>query len=110
MATKIEVKTYYSEDFRKTMIELSDNRVLGSIAMINDSDYEVWNKLVESEIRRFMVNFGIPVYVVGRSGRHVCVEDNRNNRKWYQRMVDYVKETQDKMVDAWNSGDREPKY
>lgn len=110
MATRIEIKTYYSEDLRKTMIELSDDRVLWNVEMSDDFDYELWGILVQSEVRRFMVNFGVPVYVVGRSGRHVCVEDNRNNREWYQRMVDYVKETQGKMVSAWNSGDREPKY
>ena len=110
MATTIEIKTYYSEDFRKTMIELSDDRVLWNVNMKDDLDYELWNILVQSEVRRFMVNFGVPVYIVGRSGRHVCVEDNRSNREWYHRMVEYVNRVQKEMIAAWNSGDKDPKY
>ena len=104
----LEIKTYYSEDLRKDMLELSDDRVLWKLTTSFDED--AWWMLVESECRRFMVNFGVPVYTVGRSGRHVCVEDNRANREFYFRMAKYVSEAQEAMVKAWNSGDRDPKY
>ena len=104
----IEIKTYYSEDLRKDMLELSDDRVLWKLTAGFDED--TWWMLVESERRRFMVNFGVPVYTVGRSGRHVCVDDNHENRKFYNRMVKYVEDTQRAMIEAWNNGDREAKY
>lgn len=110
MATEIEIKTYYSEDLRRTMIELSDDRVLWDVAINGDEEYRLWCAMVQGEVRRFMVNFGVPVYMVGRSGRHVCVDDSKSNREWYLRMVDYVNAVQKEMIAAWNRGDRNPKF
>ena len=103
MATEIEIKVYYSEDFRKNMLELSDRHVLWDIVCDNFDEDLYWIS-VESAARRFMTQFGVPVYIVGRSGRHVVVEDNCENRKWYCRMVEYVREKQDELIEEWNNG------
>lgn len=102
MATTIEIKTYYSEDYRKDMLELSDERVLWKIT--GHFDEEFWSILVASELRRFMVQFGTPVYALGRSGRHICVDDTNVNRKWYRRMAEWVEDAQKELVENWNSG------
>lgn len=103
MANEIEIKIYYSEDFKRDMLELSDRRVLWNITCDNFDEDLYWIS-AESAARRFMTQFGVPVYIVGRSGRHVVVEDNRENRKWYRRMVEYVREKQDELIEAWNNG------
>ena len=97
MDTEIEIKVYYSEDLRKNTLELSDRRVLWNITCDN-FDEDLYCMSVQSAARRFMTQFGVPVYIVGRSGRHVVVEDNRENRKWYRRMVEYVREKQDELI------------
>lgn len=98
-----EIKIYHSEDLRKDMLELSDRHVLWNIN--GDSfDEELYNAAVRSAARRFMVQFGVPVYIVGRSGRHVVVEDTRENRGMYERMVRYVRQRQDEIIESWNNG------
>ena len=103
MDTEIEIKVYYSEDLRKDTLELSDRRVLWNITCDN-FDEDLYSMSVQSAARRFMTQFGVPVYIVGRSGRHVVVEDNRENRKWYRRMAEYVRKQQDELIEAWNNG------
>lgn len=102
MEKNSEIKVYYSEEFRKEMLELSDDRILWNVRMNDEPDYELWSVLVKNEIRKFMTQFGIPVYVLGRSGRHVCVEDSKSNRDWYRRMRDYVNDAQKRMIAGWN--------
>ena len=102
MEKNSEIKVYYSEEFRKEMLELSDDRILWNVRMNDDSDYESWDVLVKNEIRKFMTQFGVPVYVLGRTGRHVCVEDSKSNRDWYRRMRDYVNDAQKRMIAGWN--------
>ena len=103
MAPEIEIKIYYSEDLRKDTLELSDRHVLWDITCDN-FDEDLYSMAVQSAARRFMVEFGVPVYIVGRSGRHVVVDDTKENRKWYQRMVKYVREKQDEIIESWNHG------
>ena len=102
MEKNSEIKVYYSEEFRKEMLELSDDRILWNVRMNDDSDYESWDVLVKNEIRKFMTQFGVPVYVLGKTGRHVCVEDSKSNRDWYRRMRDYVNDAQKRMIAGWN--------
>lgn len=102
MEKNSEIKVYYSEEFRKEMLELSDDRILWNVRMNDEPDYELWCVLVKNEIRKFMTQFGVPVYVLGRSGRHVCVEDSKSNRDWYRRMRDYVNDAQKRMIAEWN--------
>lgn len=102
MEKNSEIKVYYSEEFRKEMLELSDDRILWNVRMNDEPDYELWSVLVKNEIRKFMTQFGVPAYVLGRSGRHVCVEDSKSNRDWYRRMRDYVNDAQKRMIAEWN--------
>ena len=42
-----------------------------------------WYSIVEPTIEVLQGVIGTPVYLLGRSGRHVCIEDNVRNRLNY---------------------------
>lgn len=45
----------------------------------------------------------LKVYYLGRSGRHVCVEDTPVNRRRYQVLVEYAEKMEQKVIDYFNN-------
>ena len=45
----------------------------------------------------------LKVYYLGRSGRHVCVEDTPVNRRRYQVLVECAKKMEQKVIDYFNN-------
>jgi len=72
----------YQEYNGDTFLELHANHTLWKIdnEELNDDDIYIE---VESAIDAFESITGTDVYLLGRSGRHVCVEDNKKNSKRY---------------------------
>lgn len=89
-----EVKFY--TDYNR-YLELSDNHTLWSIdipegAEFNDEDY---NFMYNTALEHLQDEIGVEVFGLGRSGRHICVEDNFRNLT----QLDKFKEAQDKWED-----------
>ena len=89
-----EVK-FYTDDTR--YLELSDNHTLWSInipegAEFNDEDYSF---MYNTALEHLQDEIGVEVFGLGRSGRHICVEDNFRNLT----QLDKFKEAQDKWED-----------
>lgn len=97
-----EIKTYYSEEFRTEMLELSDRRILQEV---NVTDYDLWDIFIQDYLKEFKNRFGASVYLLGRSGRHVCVTDNKINRTRYDSMKKYINNIQNEIVSTWNSAE-----
>ena len=92
------MKTYYAEDFREDMLELSDNRIEWDIANyaegkpINEVHYDY---LINEMVMLFKDHYkGNYPYLCGRSCRHVCVKDTPYNRRNYRYMVNVVDKMQ----------------
>ena len=45
----------------------------------------------------------LKVYYLGRSGRHVCVDDTPVNRRRYQVLVEHAKKLEQKIIDFFNN-------
>lgn len=90
----MEIKTYSSEDFRKDMLELSDNRLWWDIANHNKADKDISEERVNFfchiYIDIFKEHYHTAPYRCGRSGRHICVDDTPTNRRNYAHMVNAV--------------------
>jgi len=89
-----EVK-FYTDGTR--YLELSDNHTLWSInipegAEFNDEDYSF---MYNTALEHLQDEIGVEVFGLGRSGRHICVEDNFRNLT----QLDKLKEAQDKWED-----------
>ena len=49
----------------------------------DDVTDEEWNGATEDAVRRFEERLDVQVRLLGRSGRHVCIEDHAENRRRY---------------------------
>lgn len=87
------IATYYSEELRENVLELTDRRVMWDI-----TDNMLYEASVRHEINEFEKKYGTPLFCCGRSGRHICVKDTQENRNRYGEMRDYVKSRIDSLV------------
>lgn len=93
----MEIKKYYSEEFRREMLELSDRHIDWDFgAALPNSKIDA----AQAEHRYTMAktmytedfenHYHVKVWFCGRSGRHVCVEDTAENRRKYAVMSNAV--------------------
>lgn len=61
-------------------------RELNNPRLDAEQGYSLYNALVRWAIYEFEHRTGIEVYLLGRSGRHVCVEDTPANSRRYQQL------------------------
>lgn len=85
---------YYDEDSRDTYIELSDARVLNNINNDSITDEE-YNNAINDYINAFEDKYNVELWLLGRSARHVCVNNTYENLL----KKDEYKSTVDSMVD-----------
>ena len=82
------------------MLELSNEPVLSSrefndIGLEDYDAYNLYTQLVDDKVIDFKEKTGVDLHILGRSGRHVCVENNYENAKNY----DMLKRIQSDLVD-----------
>ena len=46
---------------------------------------------------------GLTIHLIGRGGRHVCVEDMPINRRRYKHLVVYAEKLEQKLIDYFNN-------
>ena len=94
----MEIKKYYAEEHRSEMLQLSDNHIdwdFGhAVYPYKECDidklqarYYMAQRLYKFE---FECHYHVTIFCCGRSGRHVCVKDNAENRRRYNLMTDAV--------------------
>lgn len=109
-AWKIIKDHIYHSDWKK-YIELSDNHTLWQIE--NDKfpsdDYaaEEYNTQVESALEDFKAETGVELLLLGRSGRHACVELNYQNALKYSELAGKQNELEQRVINAMNSWEPE---
>ena len=87
----LENTEYYCADGGKVFIQLSANWTLhnlpDSAKYIDDDIFSnIYDNLVRIACQKFYVEAGIRLYCLGRSGRHICVEDTVENAIKYKKL------------------------
>lgn len=85
----------YSDDGR-TYIQLSDNHT--ALQLDCDIEPEMYGTLVDRAIEDFKQETGVDLYLLGRSGRHVCVDVNLHNLLNYATLCQVQSKLEKKVI------------
>lgn len=98
----LEDNKYYSDEFGREMLQLSDKRVLWDI---NNENFDFDEYCIECDyaLKKLSEKYGTEFYLLGRSGRHVCVEDTKENRKRFYKMQKDVEEMQNEIISKFSN-------
>lgn len=94
---------YYGEN-NHSYLQLHDNRTLNQINVPDTSMYtdaeidEIYYQLVDSKIAEFEEETGLELYLLGRSGRYVCVEDTADNVLMYPELRDLAERLEAEVI------------
>lgn len=87
--------------YYKGYLQLSANQVLWDIPIMNDADEEFYIKLVDIACDKFKEQTGVEVECLGRSSRHICVENTYENAKNFFNLCDVQRNLQDWVVNTY---------
>jgi hypothetical protein len=91
---------YY--DNNKSYLELHANHTVWKLDNEHtDDDLYCWT--VEAAVERFEDETGVPLFMLGRSGRHICVEDTAENSRKYQYLRNKALKLEKEVVDTFNN-------
>lgn len=101
--TNLAEHQYYDHDGgHGTVLELNDNHTIWELNNENKS-YEEWASIVQSKQAQFEADTGVELMLLGRMGRHACVEPTYDNCMNFT----YLQETQEKLekeaIDEFNA-------
>lgn len=101
--TNLAEHQYYDHDGgHGTVLELNDNHTIWELNNENKS-YEEWASIVNSKQAQFKADTGVDLLLLGRMGRHACVEPTYDNCINFT----YLQETQEKLeqeaIDEFNA-------
>lgn len=84
------------------VLELNDNHTMWELTNEKKSDEE-WASIVQSKLAQFKADTGVELMLLGRMGRHACVEPTYDNCMNFT----YLQETQEKLeqeaIDEFNN-------
>lgn len=104
------MKQYSSEDYRDELIELSDEHILWYVQFAKSETDEDYCAELRALAKEFQLLYGTDLIFVGRSGRHVCVENTPANRCNICRMQKTVYRMQNQLLQRFDAGWRINKY
>lgn len=93
--------------FQKTLpryegyLQLHDNYTIWDLDNKKRLDDDYFD-LVNLATEEFKDITGIDLHLLGRSGRHVCIEDNINNSKNYKRYQNLALKLEQQVIDRFN--------
>ena len=99
----MEIKYY------ENMLELHDNHTFWKLNnetaenISTNEFYNVINYLTEKYNNIFNKKFNTNLYGLGRSGRHICVENNDFNKRHYKSMKRYALKLEKDFVEDFNN-------
>ena len=107
----IEGIKYYKDSW-KEYIELSDNHTLWDIDIpdgVSEAEVEsVYEMTLGIAFDDFQEETGVDLTMLGRSGRHICVDNTYENAKRYSELVSVQKEVEDRFIQNVNNELRSP--
>lgn len=93
------LKFYHYEGVQ--YLELHDNRTLNYIN--KPFSYNDYADAICAARLHMNEHFGLNVYYLGRSGRHVCVDDTPANRDRYNSLVEHAIKWEREIIDYFNN-------
>ena len=103
-AKKFEPATYYAEETRETMLELSDKRVLWDVDIADKTQEREYYIECRNALADLSNHYHTEFGGFGRSGRHICVRDTPANRRNYRHMVKAVEREQERIIEMFKGG------
>lgn len=94
------IKFYNSDG--TILLELSDRRTLNNITN-PDIDYAYYSEVVSDYLNQFEQQTGVDIYIAGRMGRHICVDNSLENAKKYKELQQIQTSLEDKMIKFLNT-------
>lgn len=94
------IKFYNSDG--TILLELSDRRTLNNITN-PDIDYAYYSEVVSDYLNQFEQQTGVDIYIAGRMGRHICVDNSLENAKKYKELQQIQTSLEDKMIEFLNT-------
>lgn len=80
--------TMYQDHYDRPMLELFSGRSpVGGYREDAEGD---WDFALECAIRDFNERHAVTLYTLGRSGRHICIEDTPRNRRRYSSLCQHA--------------------
>lgn len=93
---------FYREYNGKTYLELHDNHTMWNIN--KNFPWEVYEYQVRWACYEMEKHYkDLEIFLLGRSGRHVCVEDTPINRRRYQQLIEYATKLEQEIIDYFNN-------
>ena len=101
---------YYQNGYGPEYIQLSEERTIWKLDRLDrhasDAEAEEWDfyyqSLVDEACDKFEQKSGVEVFLLGRNGRHVCVEDTDQNRRRYRSLCNLQMKLEDWVVNKFN--------
>lgn len=97
----IESIEYY-EDGRDKFIQLSDNHTMYELNSDVEITFDQYSSLVETFLQRLQDEINVTVYALGRSGRHICIDNTFDNALNYNKYVEAQSKYEQEMIDYIN--------
>ena len=94
-------KFYNDVDGSGYYIELSDNHTMWELNNENKTE-EDWSAIVQAAAAEFKEETGIELKLLGRSGRHTCVDVTADNLIGYNKLQEVQKRLEQKCIDEFN--------
>lgn len=93
---------FYHEYHGDRYLELHDHHTIWAINKpFNESDYEEEVSICLWNLEQHFKN--LKVYALGRSGRHICVDDTPVNRRRYKHLVTYAEKLEQWLINYFNN-------
>lgn len=91
---------YYSEELGEEMLELSDNhtwwRINGNV------DFDLYCAMCNHSLEDLAKKYNTQFYMLGRSGRHICVDNTPQNRRRFKSLAKAVSKKENEIVSYFN--------
>lgn len=100
------IKTY--KDFNgPTYLELHDRHIGWEIDDFKGNEYD-YQSIVDAYVHELESSYkNLEIFCLGRSGRHVCIEDTPINRRRYYAVQQKAKQLTDEMTETLNQFGKE---
>lgn len=93
---------FYREWQGDRYLQLHDNHTIWKID--KDFKWDDYEYEVEIALLRMSTRYkDLTIYQLGRSGRHICVEDTPINRRRYKNLVAYAEKLEQELIDYFNN-------
>lgn len=102
-----EVKFYNDSESHTAYIELNDNHTLWEIEIpedINSDEFDMmYSDIVSKAAEDFKEETGTSLFLVGRMGRHACVEANLQNALRYNELKEVQEKLEKEVIEKANA-------